>query len=572
MLRFVQIRQRTRANAYLWSSLLPALAFSLMHFGAVDARAQDDPAQAIILERIDQLQTVGELTIRDQWVAATHVVTGLYANRDFTRAWTDPHALEELHQAVLDMKLDGLDPEDYHLATLTALFREMGGSRAPDPEMLADFDILATDALARVIYHAEFGKVDPESLDSHWNLIRQLESREPGSYIQEVIDSGDVYERVASHKPQNQFYTGLKQALVDYREIEAAGGWPVFPGGASVEASASDPRIPVLREQLSVMGDYSGQASQSTVYDGELVEAVKLFQFRHGLPTTGLVGSMTMAALSVPVEKRIEQIRVSLERGRWILHDLEPRFLVVNIAAFKVYLVRDGVLEWETRAQVGKIYRKTPLFKSEIRYMDVNPTWTVPRTILEQDMLPRIKRDPSYLQQKGLKVLDRNGDEVDPATVDWSRYSTAAGFPYLLRQGPGPTNALGRIKFMFPNEYAIFLHDTPSRSLFAQSERAFSSGCVRVENPFTLAELLMDDPENWPEERFLEIKDSEETKSVFLPKDKRIPVLLLYWTADAGIDGYLHFRDDIYERDAAVLAGLDGDFTVRARPIVAPSQ
>jgi murein L,D-transpeptidase YcbB/YkuD len=284
----------------------------------------------------------------------------------------------------------------------------------------------------------------------------------------------------------------------------------------------------MLREQLSVMGDYSGPTSQSTNYDEELVEAVKLFQFRHGLPTTGLVGSMTMAALSVPVEKRIEQIRASLERGRWILHDLEPNFLVVNIAAFKVYLVRDGEMEWETRAQVGKIYRKTPLFKSELRYMDVNPTWTVPRTILEQDMLPRIKQDPRYLQQKGLKVLDRNGDEVDPSTVDWSRYSTAAGFPYLLRQGPGPTNALGRIKFMFPNEYAIFLHDTPSRSLFAQSERAFSSGCVRVEDPFTLAELLMDDTENWPEERFLEIKDSDETKSVFLPKDKRMPVLTTY--------------------------------------------
>ena len=568
MLRLAQTRQRTRASACLW--LLPVLLLSLVNLGAADARAQDDPAQAIILERIDQLQTVGELTIRDQWVAATHVVTGLYANRDFTRAWTDPHALEELHRAVLDMKFDGLDPEDYHLATLTALFREMEASRAPDPEMLADFDILATDALARLIYHAEFGKVDPESLDSHWNLIRQLESAEPGSYIQEVIDSGDVYERIESHKPQHQFYAGLKQALAGYREIEAAGGWPIFPSGSSMQAGTSDPRIPVLREQLTVMGDYSGPPSQSTVYDEELVEAVKLFQFRHGLPTTGLVGSMTMAALSVPVEKRIEQLRISLERGRWILHDLEPRFLVVNIAAFKVYLVRDGELEWETRAQVGKIYRKTPLFKSEIRYMDVNPTWTVPRTILEQDMLPRIKRDPSYLQQKGLKVLDRNGDEVDPATVDWSRYSTAAGFPYLLRQGPGPSNALGRIKFMFPNEYAIFLHDTPSRSLFAQSERAFSSGCVRVENPFTLAELLMDDPESWPEERFLEIKDSEETKSVFLPKDKRIPVLLLYWTADAGIDGYLHFRDDIYERDAAVLAELDGDFTVRARPLVAP--
>ncbi|KPK65771.1 MAG: hypothetical protein AMS21_03915 [Gemmatimonas sp. SG8_38_2] len=568
MFSFAQLRLRTRARAFL--AVSPALLVSLMPLGATSARAQNDPAQAIILGRMEQLRTVGELTIRDQWVAAEHVVEELYANRDFTRAWTDPQALEGLHRAVLGMKLDGLDPEDYHQATLTQLYREMEASRSPDPEMLADFDILATDALARLIYHAEFGKVDPESLDPHWNLIHQLEGVEPGLLIQEIIDSGEVYERVESHKPQDRFYTDLKQALAAYREIEAAGGWPIFPDGPSIEAGASDPRIPMLREQLSVMGDYSGPPSDSTVYDEELVEAVKLFQHRHGLPTTGLIGSMTMAALSVPVEKRIEQIRVNLVRGRWILHDLGPRFLVVNIAAFTVYLISDGELIWETRAQVGKTYRKTPVFKSELRYIDVNPTWTVPRTILEQDMLPRLKEDPSYLQQKGLKVLDRNGDEVDPATVDWSRYSTAAGFPYLLRQGPGPSNALGRIKFMFPNEYAIFLHDTPSRNLFEQSERAFSSGCVRVENPFTLAELLMDDPEEWPEARFLEIMDSGETKSIFLPADKRIPVLLLYWTAEAGVDGHLHIRNDIYERDAAILAGLDGEFTVRARPVTAP--
>jgi murein L,D-transpeptidase YcbB/YkuD len=566
MLRLAQMC--TRLAAHLW--LLPVVSLPFLPFGPVDGKAQDDPAQAIILERIEQLQTVGELTIRDQWVAARHAVTGLYENRDYTRAWTDTHALEELHRAILDMRLDGLDPEDYHLTTLTELFRELEASRNPDPELLADFDMLATDALARLIYHSELGKVDPESLDSHWNLIRQLEGIEPGSYVQQIIDSGELYERVASHKPQHQFYTGLKQALAEYREIEAAGGWPIFPNGPSIEAGSSDPRIPALREQLTMMGDYTGPKSQSTLYDERLVEAVKLFQFRHGLPTTGLVGSMTMAGLSVPVEKRIEQIRVSLERGRWVLQDLESRFLVVNIAAFKVYLMRDGKVEWETRAQVGRTYRKTPVFKSELRYMDVNPTWTVPRTILEKDMLPRIKQDPSYLQQKGLKLLDRNGDEADPATVEWSRYSTAAGFPYLLRQGPGPSNALGRIKFMFPNDYAIFLHDTPSRNLFEQSERAFSSGCVRVEGPFKLAEFLMDDPETWPEERFLEIKDSGETTSVFLPKEKRIPVLLLYWTADAGVDGYLHFRDDIYERDAAILAGLDGDFTLRARPVVAP--
>ncbi len=230
--------------------------------------------------------------------------------------------------------------------------------------------------------------------------------------------------------------------------------------------------------------------------------------------------------------------------------------------------MRNGELTWRSRAQVGRTYRKTPVFKEELRYLDINPTWTVPRTILERDILPKVKEDPSYLQTRGLRVLDRNGDEVDAASLDWSRYNNAASFPYLLRQDPGPANALGRIKFMFPNKYAVYLHDTPSRNLFERSERAFSSGCVRIENPFELAELLLDDPDNWSMEQLLAVKDSRETKSIFLKE--RIPVLLLYWTAHSApaSAGDLHFRQDIYERDARILAGLNGEFTLRDRPVV----
>ena len=535
--------------------------------GSGPALAQADPAQRVILERIDQLRDVGELTIRDQWVATRNAVIQLYESRNYTRAWTDTGAIEQLHRAVKDMWLDGLDPADYHLEALQQLWREL--ESGADPETLAEFDILATDALGRIIYHCLFGKVDPESLDPHWNLTLQLEGVEPGAYLQEIIDSGELYERVEGEKPDTPFYTGMKATLAEYREIQAAGGWPIYPDGPSLEAGASDSRVPTLRRQLSVMGDYDGPPSASTVYDEELEGAVKLFQLRHNLPTTGLVGSMTRAALSVPVEERIDHIRVNLERGRWVLHDLANKFLVVKIAAFEAYLVDNGRETWRTRVQVGRTYRKTPVFKSQIRYMDVNPTWTVPRTILERDILPRVKEDPSYLESRGLKVLDRNGDEVDPATVDWSRYSTAAGFPYIIRQGPGPRNALGRIKFMFPNQYAVYLHDTPSRQLFARAERTFSSGCVRVERPFELAELLMNDPEKWSQQRFLEIRDGGETTSVFLTE--RMPVLLLYWTAEAGLDDHVHFRPDVYERDGRILERLNGEFQIRDLHEEAPS-
>ena len=564
----LRVRQRTAVattRAGVATMLLLPVALGL--FPAA-ASAQDDPAQEIILERVEQLRSVGELTIRDQWIAAVGVVTELYENRDFRRAWTDSRALGDLRRAVLDMELDGLDPDDYHRETLAQLYTEILGRPEPDPEALADFDMLATDALARLIYHSSFGKVDPEQLDPHWNLARQLEGVDPGEYIQRMIDSGGLYQEIEQLKPHAPLYTGLKQALAKYREIEAAGGWPLFPDGPSIEAGTSDPRVPILRQQLTVIGDYDGPHSDGTVYDEALVEAVKRFQSRHGLPQTGLVGSQTMAALSVPVEDRIDQLRINMERGRWVLHEVPETFLVVNIAAFEVYFMRNGELTWRSRAQVGRTYRKTPVFKEELRYLDINPTWTVPRTIFERDILPKVKEDPSYLQTRGLRVLDRNGDEVDAASLDWSRYNNAASFPYLLRQDPGPANALGRIKFMFPNKYAVYLHDTPSRNLFERSERAFSSGCVRIENPFELAELLLDDPDNWSMEQLLAVKDSRETKSIFLKE--QIPVLLLYWTAYSApaSAGALHFRQDIYERDARILAGLNGEFTLRDRPVV----
>ena len=302
---------------------LPFLLLLLVPAGG-PALAQGDPAQRIILNRVNQLRDAGELTIRDEWVAGRRALIELYENRNYRRAWTDPETIDQLHRAVEDMWLDGLDPADYHLEALLQLWREIESSA--DPETLADFDILATDALARVIYHCLFGKVDPESLDPHWNLTFQLEAIQPGPYLQEIIDSGELYERVEGEKPDTRFYTGMKAALAEYREIQAAGGWPTYPGEPDLEAGASDARVPTLRQQLTMMGDYDRPASASTVYDEELEDAVKRFQLRHGLPTTGLVGSMTRAALSVPVEERIDQIRVNLERGRWVLHDLADAF------------------------------------------------------------------------------------------------------------------------------------------------------------------------------------------------------------------------------------------------------
>jgi murein L,D-transpeptidase YcbB/YkuD len=231
----------------------------------------------------------------------------------------------------------------------------------------------------------------------------------------------------------------------------------------------------------------------------------------------------------------------------------------VNIAGFRAYLVNDGKVIWETRVQVGKPFHQTPVFRDEMTYVVMNPTWTVPYSIATKEMLPVIQRDPDYFKTRTFDVRNRAGENVDPETIDWSKHSRR-NLPYTFVQRPGPRNALGRIKFIFPNEYSVYLHDTPSKSLFGRSERAFSHGCIRTQNPFDLAELLLR-PKGWDRERIDAQIESLETKTVHLAEP--LPVLLLYLTTDIGPNGEQHFYKDIYERDERILAALDAPFVLQ---------
>jgi murein L,D-transpeptidase YcbB/YkuD len=323
-----------------------------------------------------------------------------------------------------------------------------------------------------------------------------------------------------------------------------------------------DARVAALRRRLAVGGDLVGApAGDETLFDEALEQAVYRFQARHGLDVDGVVGAQTLAALNVSVASRIDQIRVNLERARWVFQDISKDYVLVDIAGFQAEMVKDARQVWASKVQVGKPYRKTPVFKASMTYLVLNPTWTVPPTILAKDILPRVRRDPGYLKRKRIRVVDRKGRIIDPKGLDWSRY-TGRNFPYFLRQDPGPDNALGRIKFMFPNKHLVYLHDTPHKELFRRSERAFSSGCIRIERPFALAELLLDDPRKWSREQILAAIDSNKTRTVFLPEP--IKVLLLYWTVDVDEQGRVWFRKDLYGRDRKVLAALEGEFVMRA--------
>ena len=335
-----------------------------------------------------------------------------------------------------------------------------------------------------------------------------------------------------------------------------------MPAGPTLSPGESDPRIPALRRRLAVTDPLlAAKSTDMQLYDSDLEAAVKRFQARHGLDADGIVGERTVAAMNVPVEVRIDQIRANLERTRWVFRDLESRFLIVNIAGFEAYLVEDGKATWRSRVQVGIPYRKTPVFKKKMTYLVLGPTWTVPPTILREDIVPKIKQDPGYLARKDMVLLDRDGKLVDVSDLDMNAVS-ADNFPYTVRQEPGPKNTLGRIKFMFPNKHFVYLHDTPSQSLFNRAERTTSSGCIRVEKPLSLAAELLHDQAGWSEPEIEARIEQASNETVTLTDP--IMVFLMYWTSVPGEDGEVNFFNDVYSRDQAVLDGLQAPFRFSA--------
>ena len=558
---------RRMTNDELRRATLCAGVMLSLHCMAASAEAQDDAIREVLRSRVEALRETGRLDVRGSRIASVIVLPDLYERRGFRPAWRDARTSEQLVRAIADAAADGLDPRDYHQALLERLRGEVAASGQSDAALLADYDLLLTDALVRLGYHLMFGKVDPERVDPNWNMARQIRGFEPALDIQRMLDAGDVYQALEREKPGHQVYAGLKRELARYRQIEAAGGWPLVPAGPAFRVGVADARVPVLKRRLEATGDLVRHGHDtSTRYDSTLATAVRSFQARVGLADDGVLGEGTRSAMNVPVGKRIQQIRLNLERGRWVLHHLDGTFVVVNIAGYSVAYVRDGRTVWRSRAVVGLPYRRTPIFRDSITYLVFNPTWTVPPGILGRDMLPRLKRGGVRALPEGMRVLNRSGRPVDASRIDWSAYS-ASSFPFTLRQDPGPQNSLGLIKFMFPNRYLVYLHDTPSRELFDESARAFSSGCIRVERPFELAQLLLGDA-NWNSDSTARATGTRRTRTVHLPRP--VPVLLLYWTAWVDDAGRVNFRPDIYQRDVRLARALDEPFRFRTRPVVTP--
>jgi murein L,D-transpeptidase YcbB/YkuD len=545
-------RRWTSARGTLLALLVTGLAAAF-----VPERAGADTASELLRARIEQLEASGRMRIAAVKLTATDLLPRFYARRGFEPAWSDPGRIDALHSLARMAVEEGLAADDYPIVELRRLVASVSAGESTAARV--DADILATETLIRIGYHLAFGKVNPKQLDNDWNYERRLRPGiDPVETIQRIIDAPDMRGHVEQLLGRGPFFRAVKAALARYREIERAGGLPSVPEGPTLHPGDEDPRVTALRARLATTGDLETiDATHSDTFDDRLEAAVKRFQARHNLEPDGIVGAKTIAALNVPVSERIDKLRATLERARWVFREVtaEDDFLLVNIAAFRLALVRGGQVDWTTRVVVGTPYHRTPVFKGTVRYLVLNPTWTVPYSIATKELLPKIKRDPGYLAARNFGVLGSDGREVDPSSIDWEGLSRRS-FPYTLRQGPGPGNALGRVKFMFPNAHAVYLHDTPARSLFGRAERSFSHGCVRVSDPLVLAERLLSDPTQWSRARIDALIESGETTTVNLAEP--LPVYILYITADVGPDGAVRFSRDIYERDAKVLRALDG--------------
>ncbi len=547
----------------------PFTALLFVFLAAASAHSADKVDTAAITASIEQLlasqhtgdvsastdtTTIGQLTLAQG-------VVQFYRTRNYAPVWSDARNVEQLLHEIEMLSDDGLNPDDYYLPRLRSEFAQLQASEkttADSPaqklsvERQAKFDLLATRAYLRSLGHLFRGKLNPATLEPQWNFPRNdMIANEAMKLESEGLEQHNLAQVYAHMRPQHIFYERARTALKKMRAIAAAGGWPSVATKNVLKPDAIDPAIPQLRQRLSsYLGSDYASPENPELYDTALATAARKFQREQYLTADGVIGPATLAALNVPVQARMDQLRVNLERGRWLLHDLKDDFVLVDIAGYKIYVYRQGKIVWRSIVQVGKPARSTPTFRSKTTYITFNPTWTVPPTIFRKDVIPKVKKNIAYLAENNIRVLDASGRELNPKTIDWDRPGNI-----VLRQDAGDDAALGKVVIRFPNPYSVFLHDTPHRELFSNEQRAFSSGCIRVERPLELVELLLNDSEKWNRQAIDDIIAKGETRNVNIQKP--LPLLLAYWTVDLLSDGDVGFKPDIYKRDAPLLHALN---------------
>jgi murein L,D-transpeptidase YcbB/YkuD len=483
-------------------------------------------------------------------------VVEFYRAREYQPAWTDDDEILPRGASMLEAiglaNTEGLDRERYHYSTAREMADLLEEDAVEDRELeyLGNLDLLLTENFARLSQDLVAGTIDPEKAGLTWRIERgTVEDR---SLIDQVLEGEDPRAVLGSIRPRVPYYDRMVRGLARLREVQSAGGWATVPEGGTLEPGDSGPRVASLRARL-MAGDDTVETrlarfgqERIQAFDDSLARAVAHFQTRHNLQEDGALGPATLAALNVSAEERIEDVRLNLDRWRWLPNELGDTFILVNIAGFELEVVRSDTVLESMNVVVGKTANRTPVFQDTLEYMVVNPYWNVPESIATEEIIPKAMDDPTFLARNNYELV-YDGGAVHPNAVDPAALESGA---YRIRQKPGTGNALGNVKFLFPNSHNIYLHDTPADHLFTQRTRAFSHGCIRVERPEDLARTLLAaltdrDPDSYDSLR-------QTSGEQWIPFDQKIPVYILYFTAWVNEDGTLRFYEDVYGRDESL--------------------
>jgi murein L,D-transpeptidase YcbB/YkuD len=494
-------------------------------------------------------------------IYSLEALVGFYTGRNYEPAWFGSNGFadaESMVRAIKESWGDGFTPEYYHLGTIENLLGKAYAIQEKgtfvDPGILVDLDLLLTDSFFTLARHLSEGSVDPVSFSPEWSIAGNADVSKVLINALKGHRIGQTLRKLAPAAPE---YAELRKALKRYREMAKSDDQQTVSDGRLLKKGTRSARVLELKKRLAFLGYLEEQSGTTTdFFDVKLEQAVTHSQERHGLKADGIVGPSTLQELNTPVEERVRQIMVNMERLRWSNAGRGDRYLIVNIARFELDAVEKGNVVLSMKVVVGKPFQDTPVFRGKMTYLVLNPVWNVPDSIAKKEMLPEIRKNRAYLGKENITVLRGWGDseqEIDPDTIRWKSI-TERNLYFRFRQEPGPLNPLGRIKFMFPNRFNVYLHDTPARYLFEQNVRAFSHGCIRIEHPLELAEYVLQGDPRWTKESITAAIEEGSTQEVRLPQP--LDVYIVYVTAWVDKDGSVQFRDDLYGRDADLYEAL----------------
>ncbi len=483
-----------------------------------------------------------------------------YAQRAHELAWIRLSDIKPDAKSLIDevrkAHEHGLDSTIYNLKKIKVLYDTLYSNPGADEQLAAQFlklDYIFTASYLSFASHLSGGVIDPEIADSNW--VHYRKEVEWHTYLQKALEDGNIEASLKELVPKNPQYALLKEKLAEYRaKAEKEEKPELIPSTATIKPGDSSEAIGLVKKRLIFWDDLNESALDSksiNVYDEQLENAIIKFQARHGILEDGKLGPETISMLNASLQSRIDQIALNMERLRWLPEEIGSHYVWVNIPEYEVKIINNGKEDLRMKVIVGERMNATPIFSDTMEFLVFSPTWTVPKSISTEEMLPKIKEDEDYFEDKNLLLYESwssGAKEIDPDDVNWKKIDKE-DFEFKIVEKPGKDNALGSVKFMFPNSEAIYLHDTPTDHLFEETERGFSHGCIRVEKPKELAEYLLEenDDEKWDIEKISEYMELDTPTTVTLKK--KLPVHIVYHSAWVDEEATIHFRKDIYSHD-----------------------